>query len=49
MAAYAEVLGHQIRLRAISFVGDIVRRGEARRVVKEAAALGEQLAAELKS
>ncbi len=49
VGAYAEVLGHQIRLRAISFVGDTVRRGEARRVVKEAAALGEQLAAELKS
>ncbi len=49
VAAYAEVLGHQIRLRAVSFVGETVRRGEARRVVKEAAALGEQLAAELKS
>lgn len=49
VAAYAEVLGHQIRLRAVSFIGETIKRGEARRVVKEAAALGEQLAAELKS
>ena len=49
VAAYAEVLGHQIRLRAVSFAGESVKRSEARRVVKEAAALGEQLAAELKS
>ena len=49
VAAYAEVLGHQIRLRAVSFIGETIKRGEARRVVKEAVALGEQLAAELKS
>jgi len=47
VAAYAEVLGHQIRLRTVSFRDGHVRRGDARRVVQEAAELGEQLAAEL--
>ena len=49
VGAYAEVLGHQIRLRVVSFVGKTVRRGEARRVVREAVELGKQLAAELKA
>ena len=48
VAAYAEVVGNQIRLRAASFRDATVRRGEARRELKEAIALGEQLAAELK-
>ena len=47
VAAYAEVLGHQIRMRAVSFLGDQPRRAEARRAVSEAAQLGEQLATEL--
>ena len=49
VGAYAVVLGHQIRLRAVSFIGGTVRHADARRVVKEAVALGQQLAAALKS
>ncbi len=48
VAAYAEIVGSQIRMRAISFRDGPVRRGEDKRPVKEAAELGEQLAAELK-
>ena len=47
IAAYAEVVGNQIRLRAASFRDCLVRRGEARRDLQEPVALGEQLAAEL--
>ena len=47
VGAYAQILGHQIRMRAISFQDGQVRRGDARRVVQEATELGEQLAAEL--
>jgi len=47
IAAYADIQGHQIRLRAVSFRDGMTRRGEARRPVKEAVALGEQLAIEL--
>ena len=47
VGAYAEVLGHAVRMRAVSFVGGVVKRGEAKRPVKEAEALGDQLAAEL--
>jgi porphobilinogen deaminase len=49
VAAYAEILGHQIRLRAVSFRDEKqVRRGEGKRPIKEAADLGRQLAGELK-
>ena len=48
IGAYAEVVGTQIRLRAVSFREEGVRRGEARGDLKEAVALGERLAAELK-
>jgi hydroxymethylbilane synthase len=48
IAAYAEVVGNQIRLRAVSFGDRSVCRGEARRDLQEPAALGEQLAAELR-
>lgn len=48
VAAYAEIIDSQIRMRAISFRDGPVRRGEGKRPVKEAAELGEQLAAELK-
>jgi hydroxymethylbilane synthase len=48
VGAYAEVTGKQLRLRAVSFMHDTVRRGEARRPIKEAMELGEQIAAELK-
>ena len=48
VAAYAEVVGSQIRLRAVSFRDNTVRRGETRGDRRGAVALGEQLAAELK-
>jgi len=48
VAAYAEVSGSRLRMRALSFAHGPVRRAEAKRPLKEAAELGEQLAAELK-
>ena len=49
VAAYAEIMGSAIRLRAVSFRDEKnVRRGEGKRPVKEAAELGRQLAEELK-
>ena len=47
IAAYAEVVGNQIRLRAASFRDGAARRGEASRNLQEPVTLGEQLAAEL--
>ncbi len=47
IAAYAEVVGNQIRLRAVSFRDHVVRRGEGKCNLQEPVALGEQLAAEL--
>jgi len=47
VAAYAEIVGDQIRMRAVSFRAGFPRRAEARRPIKEAIELGEQLAAEL--
>jgi len=48
VGACAEVVGGQLRMRAVSFADCIVRRAEARRSIKEAVELGQQLAAELK-
>jgi porphobilinogen deaminase len=48
VAAYAEVSGNRIKMRALSFAAGPVRRGEAQRPVNEAVELGQQLAAELK-
>jgi hydroxymethylbilane synthase len=48
IAAYAEIVGSQIRLRAASFRDGAVRRGEASRDLQEPVALGEQLAEELR-
>jgi hydroxymethylbilane synthase len=48
VAAYAEITGKKIRMRALSFRDGTVRQGKGQRPVKEAGALGEQLAAELK-
>ena len=48
VAAYAEVMGEDLRMRAISFVAGPLRRAEARRSVQEPKELGEQLASELK-
>jgi len=48
VAAYAEVVGHQLQMRALSFASGPVRRGQAKRPLDEAVELGQQLAAELK-
>jgi hydroxymethylbilane synthase len=48
VAAYAEVIGDKISMRAISFRDEKVKRGEAKRLIAEASLLGEQIAAELK-
>jgi hydroxymethylbilane synthase len=48
VAAYAEVVGTQLQMRALSYASGPVRRAEARRPLKEAAELGQQLATELK-
>jgi porphobilinogen deaminase len=49
VAAYAEVVGTRIEMRALSFASGPVRRAQAKRPVEAAAALGQQLAAELKA
>jgi hydroxymethylbilane synthase len=50
VAAYAEIVGEKIRLRAVSFRDQTkVRRGDSKRPIKEAAELGLQLATELSS
>ncbi len=49
VAAYAEVVGTQLEMRALSFASGPVRHARAKRPIKEAAELGQQLAAELKS
>lgn len=48
VAAYAEISGSQIRMRAVSFRDAQPKRGEGKRPVAEAVELGQQLAAELK-
>ena len=49
VAAYAEVTGDKVAMRAVSFRdATMVKRGEARRPVAEAAVLGEEMAARLK-
>jgi porphobilinogen deaminase len=48
VAAYAEILGDKVRMRAISFRDGPARRAEGRRPVKEAVVLGEELAAQLR-
>jgi hydroxymethylbilane synthase len=49
IAAYAEIMGSALRLRAVSFRDEKNgRRGEAKRPVKEAVELGQQLAEDLK-
>ncbi len=47
VAAYAEPVGGNLRMRAVSFLGK-VRRGAAKRSMQDAVALGEEMAAELK-
>lgn len=48
VAAYAEVAGEQLKMRALSFANGPMRRAEAKRTLQEPAELGRQLAAELK-
>ena len=48
VGAHAEIAGDKITLRAISFRDESVKRGAGKRPIAEAAALGEQIAAELK-
>jgi porphobilinogen deaminase len=48
VAAYAEIVGTQIRMRALSFTSGPVRRTEGKRPIKEAVELGQALAAKLK-
>ncbi len=48
VAAYAEVAGDKISMRAVSFHNETVKRSELKRPVAEAALLGEQVASELK-
>jgi hydroxymethylbilane synthase len=48
VAAYAEIIGDKIFMRAVSFHHEIVKHGEAKRPIADAAVLGEQIAAELK-
>ncbi|MCU0784830.1 MAG: hydroxymethylbilane synthase [Verrucomicrobia bacterium] len=48
VAAYAEIVGEQIEMRAVSFRDGPAKRSAGKCPIKEAAALGEQLAVELK-
>jgi porphobilinogen deaminase len=49
VAAYAEVVGSKLQMRALSYASGPVRRAQAKRPIKEAVELGQQLAADLKS
>jgi hydroxymethylbilane synthase len=48
VAAYAEVVGDKLQMRALSFTNGPMRRASGRRAIKEARELGEELAAQLK-
>ena len=48
VGAHAEISGRKVSLKAISFRDELVKRGEAKRPIAEAALLGEQIARELK-
>jgi hydroxymethylbilane synthase len=48
VAAYAEITGDKIFMRAVSFRDEMVKRGEAKRPIAEATVLGEELAELLK-
>ena len=48
VGAYAEISGDKISLKAVSFRDETMKRGEGKRPIAEAAALGEELAAKLK-
>jgi porphobilinogen deaminase len=48
VAAYAEISGSRMEMRAVSFREGPAKRSEGKRPVAEAAVLGEELAVELK-
>ena len=48
VAAYAEIFGDEIRLRAVSYLQENVQRGEGRKPIQQAIELGEELANSLK-
>jgi porphobilinogen deaminase len=48
VAAYAEVVGEQIRMRALSFTGGPVRHAQGKATLRQPVELGQQLATELK-
>src|SRR5271154_1513907 len=48
VAAYAEIIGDKIQMRAISFHHETVKRAEMKRPIAEAILLGAELAAQLK-
>lgn len=48
VGAYARIVGHQLRMRAVSFQEGRTRRGEASLPVAQAEALGQKLAAQLR-
>lgn len=48
VAAYAQIVGGEIQMNAVSFCEGPARRGQGKRALNEAVALGEKLAAELK-
>src|ERR1035437_8913282 len=48
VGAHAVISGSKITLKAISFRDELVKRGQAKRPIAEAALLGEQIAEELK-
>jgi hydroxymethylbilane synthase len=48
VAAYAEIIGDKIFMRAVSFRDEIVKRAEVNRPIAETKILGEELAAQLK-
>jgi porphobilinogen deaminase len=48
VAAYAEITGDNIQMRAVSFHNQTAKHGEGKRLASEAVALGEDLAARLK-
>jgi hydroxymethylbilane synthase len=48
VGAHAEIIGDKISFKAVSFRDEMVKRGEGKRPIAEAAALGEQIAAELR-
>ncbi len=48
VGAHAEIVGDKVTLKAISFRDETVKRGDGKKLIAEAAELGERIAAELK-